>query len=146
MLTHACQALRPHLPLEAEGYKCTTDDLLNALLGVAANQGTVLSVCRDLVGTPDAATVRRYFDMPVLALFGGKHVQVPAEQNAAALEAALKAAGNTDYQLVVFPDANHVFQQAATGSFSEYASLPAVFLPDFLPTITDWRAAQGLNR
>ena len=146
MLTHARQALRPHLPLEAEGYKCTPDDLLNVLLGVAANQGTIVTVCRDLVGTPDAATIRSHFDVPVLALFGGKDVQVPAEQNAAALEAALKAGGNTDYQLVVFPDAKHVFQQAATGSASEYASLPAVFLPDFLPTITDWLAAQGLNR
>jgi hypothetical protein len=60
VLTHARETLRPHLPLEAEGYKCTTDDLLNVLLGVAANRGTIESVCRDLVGTPDAATIRSY--------------------------------------------------------------------------------------
>jgi hypothetical protein len=62
VLAHARETLRPHLPLEADGYKCTTDDLLNVLLGVAANQGTIASVCRDLVGTPDATTIRNYFN------------------------------------------------------------------------------------
>jgi hypothetical protein len=74
VLTHAREGLSKHLPLEAAGYKCTTDDLLNVLLGVAANQGTLESVCHDLVGTPDAATIRGYFneelcveDLPDLA-------------------------------------------------------------------------------
>ena len=73
-LTHAREGLGQHLPLQAEGYKCTTDDLLNVLLGVAANRGTIESVCGDLVGTPDAATIRGYFneglcveDLPDLA-------------------------------------------------------------------------------
>ena len=76
--------------------------------------------------------------VPVLALFGGNDVQVDAEQNAPALEAALKKAGNTDYKIVTFPTANHLFQDAKTGAVSEYATLPAEFLPDFLPTIGDW--------
>jgi hypothetical protein len=74
VLAHARTGLRQHLPLAAAGYECTTDDLLNVLLGVAANRGTVESVCRDLVGTPDAATIRGYFneelcveDLPNLA-------------------------------------------------------------------------------
>jgi putative transposase len=74
VLTHAREGLGKHLPLQAEGYKCTTDDLLNVLLGVAANRGTLESVCSDLVGTPDAATIRNYFneqlcveDLPDLA-------------------------------------------------------------------------------
>ena len=62
VLTRAREGLSQHLPLEAEGYKCSTDDLLNVLLGVAANQGTIESVCGDLVGTPDAATIRGYFN------------------------------------------------------------------------------------
>jgi hypothetical protein len=53
VLSHADNRLAPHLPLEAEGYACTTDDLLKVLLGVAANQGTSESVCADLLGTPD---------------------------------------------------------------------------------------------
>ena len=56
VLTRAREGLSQHLPLEAAGYKCSTDDLLNVLLGVAATQGTLESVCGDLVGTPDAAT------------------------------------------------------------------------------------------
>lgn len=76
--------------------------------------------------------------VPVLALFGGKDVQVDAEQNAPPLEAALQQAGNEDYTIVILPDANHLFQQAKTGSTSEYGELPAEFTPDFLPTIIDW--------
>jgi hypothetical protein len=76
--------------------------------------------------------------VPVLALFGGKDVQVDAEQNAPALEAALTEAGNEDYEIVVFPNANHLFQEAETGGLSEYGTLPAEFTPDFLPTIIEW--------
>lgn len=74
VLNHAHALLEEHLPLEADGYSCTTDDLLNVLLGVAANQGTIESVCTDLVGAPDADTIRAYFndqlcveDLPALA-------------------------------------------------------------------------------
>ena len=76
--------------------------------------------------------------VPVLALFGGKDVQVDDEQNAPALEAALEAAGNEDYEIVIFPNANHLFQESETGALSEYANLPNEFTPDFLPTIIDW--------
>lgn len=76
--------------------------------------------------------------VPVLAIFGGKDVQVDAEQNVPALEAALEAGGNTDYEIVVLPDANHLFQQADTGAVSEYATLPPEFTPELLPTIIDW--------
>ena len=53
VLSHADNCLAPHLPLEAEGYACTADALLKVLLGVVANQGTIESVCADLLGTPD---------------------------------------------------------------------------------------------
>jgi pimeloyl-ACP methyl ester carboxylesterase len=79
--------------------------------------------------------------IPVLALFGGKDVQVDAEQNAPAVEAALAEAGNEDYEVVVLPNANHLFQEAETGGLSEYATLPAEFAPDFLPTILEWLQA-----
>lgn len=62
VLAYARESLSEHLPLQAEGYQCTTDDLLNVLLGVAANRGTVESVCADLVGTPDPETIRTYFN------------------------------------------------------------------------------------
>ena len=80
--------------------------------------------------------------IPVLGLFGGKDVQVDAEQNAPALEAALEAAGNEDFEIVVLPDANHLFQAAGTGGISEYGTLPAEFTPDLLPTLINWLLAR----
>ena len=50
VLDEAHQVLQEHLPLEAEGYVCTTDDLYNVLLGVAANRGTLQAVCTDWLG------------------------------------------------------------------------------------------------
>ncbi|MBZ0287327.1 MAG: alpha/beta fold hydrolase, partial [Anaerolineae bacterium] len=76
--------------------------------------------------------------IPVLGVFGGKDVQVDAEQNAPPMEAALAAAGNTDYEIVTLPTANHLFQDAITGGTSEYGTLPGEFIADFLPTIGDW--------
>ena len=74
----------------------------------------------------------------MLAIFGGKDVQVDAEQNAPVLEAALEQGGNEDYEIVVLEDANHLFQKADTGSLSEYTTLPAEFIPDLDDTtITD---------
>jgi hypothetical protein len=60
VLQHALSTLHEHLPLHAEGYACTTNDLLQVLLGVAVNRGTIESVCADLVGTPDPQTIRGY--------------------------------------------------------------------------------------
>ncbi len=76
--------------------------------------------------------------IPVLAIFGGKDVQVGAEQNAPLVEAALAEGGNEDYEIVVLPNANHLFQEAETGGLSEYGTLPAEFTPELLPTIIDW--------
>jgi len=54
--------LQEHLPLQANGYKCTTEQLLDVLLGVAANHSTLEAICADLVGTPDADTIRQYLN------------------------------------------------------------------------------------
>lgn len=54
--------LEQHLDLHAEGYKCATEDLLNVLLAVAANQGTIESVCADLATTPNPETIRQYIN------------------------------------------------------------------------------------
>lgn len=71
-------------------------------------------------------------------MFGGKDVQVPVDQNAPAIEAALEEAGNEDYTIVTLPDANHLFQKAEIGSLSEYSTLEPVFTPDFVPTLVEW--------
>ncbi len=72
-LNHARTTLETYLPLEANGYKCTTETLYDVLLAVTATGQTVTAVCADLVGTPDPETVRHYLkeqltveDLPLL--------------------------------------------------------------------------------
>jgi len=79
--------------------------------------------------------------VPVLAVFAGRDVQVDAEQNKAALQAALVGAGNRDVTVVVLPEANHLFQKAVAGGLEEYVLLPMEFHPRLLPTIGDWLLA-----
>lgn len=59
-LNHARTILETHLPLEANGYKCTTETLYDVLLALTATGQTVTAVCADLVGTPDPETLRHY--------------------------------------------------------------------------------------
>lgn len=73
---------------------------------------------------------------PVLGIFGGKDVQVDADQNGAALQAALENAGNADVTIQVLPTTNHGFQEAVTGGVEEYATLPPQLMPAFLEAIS----------
>ena len=49
----------------------------------------------------------RKVKVPVLALYAGKDLNVPAAKNVTALTQALTTAGNQDFTIKVFPDANH---------------------------------------
>jgi dienelactone hydrolase len=49
----------------------------------------------------------RQVRIPVLAMYGGKDLNVPAGKNVTALTQELTAAGNKDFTIKVFPDANH---------------------------------------
>jgi hypothetical protein len=62
VMQHALSTLQDHLPLHAQGYVCTTDDLVKVLLGVAVNRSTIEAVCADLVSTPDPQTIRGYLN------------------------------------------------------------------------------------
>ena len=86
----------------------------------------------------DPAPTLAKVQVPVLALFGGKDLQVPAEPNRRAMEEVFAKSGLKDYRLVVMPGANHLYQEANTGSVSEYAKLKKEFLPGFLDLLTTW--------
>jgi len=83
---------------------------------------------------PDLQMVR----VPVLALYGERDLQVPAEANAAALREALRAGGNAAFDIFVIPEANHLFQRAITGAPDEYAKLEKDFAPGVLELIARW--------
>ncbi len=50
------------LPLQAEGYACTTEQLLDVLVAVSANKDTIEQVCADLQLKVGAETIRGYFN------------------------------------------------------------------------------------
>ena len=62
ILHQARACLEPPLPLQADGYRCTTADLFNLLLGAAATRDSLESVCRDLTAAPNATTLRAYLN------------------------------------------------------------------------------------
>jgi uncharacterized protein len=86
----------------------------------------------------DPQALLRKLRVPLLALFGEKDLQVLPSQNAGPLEAALKAAGNSDYQVRILPGLNHLFQPAKTGAPSEYAKIDETFSPAALDAIAEW--------
>jgi len=88
--------------------------------------------------THDPAPVLRKVTCPVLALNGGKDLQVLASQNLPAVEAALKAGGNKDVTVKELPGLNHLFQTAKTGLPDEYGSIEETFAPAALKLLGDW--------
>ena len=83
----------------------------------------------------DPAPALAALDVPVLALYGGKDLQVPADQNAEALARVQPQA-----EIVVLPDLNHLMQTAATGLPGEYATIEETVAPEALTTVGDWIA------
>jgi pimeloyl-ACP methyl ester carboxylesterase len=86
----------------------------------------------------DPATVLEKVNVPVLALFGEKDLQVPPDVNVGPMRAALERAPTKDFTIEVIPGANHLFQEAVTGSPNEYATLKKEFVPGFLDLMTRW--------
>jgi pimeloyl-ACP methyl ester carboxylesterase len=74
--------------------------------------------------------------VPVLALYGGKDLQVPAEQSVPALRSRL--ADNPDVTVETFPELNHLMQPAASGAPREYATIETTLAPEVLDLITRW--------
>lgn len=75
---------------------------------------------------------------PVLALNGDKDTQVPADVNLAAIENALKKAGNRNYKIKKLPGLNHLFQPAQTGHPREYRKIEETISLAVLQMIGDW--------
>lgn len=76
--------------------------------------------------------------VPVLALNGELDLQVDAEQNIPAVEAALEAGDNQDATTHRLPELNHLFQHATTGAVTEYGQIEETMAPEVLDLIGDW--------
>ncbi len=75
---------------------------------------------------------------PVLAVNGGKDVQVDPGQNLPAIAAALEAGGNEDFMTLEMPGLNHLFQHCKTGATAEYIVIEETLAPEFLDVVTEW--------
>lgn len=84
------------------------------------------------------ATALQKVTCPVLALNGDKDVQVPADMNLSAIDAALKKAGNTHYETKKLTGLNHLFQECQTGSPEEYVQSEQTISPIALDEMGKW--------
>jgi pimeloyl-ACP methyl ester carboxylesterase len=87
----------------------------------------------------DPAPTLSQLTVPTLAMWGELDNNIVADKNKSAWDAALKAAGNRDYTLVVVPKANHGMFEAKIGSNAEMKSLQR-FAPSYITTIEGWLA------
>ena len=88
--------------------------------------------------TYDPQPALRNVKCPVLAINGGKDLQVPPDLNLPKIEEALTAGGNTHYLIKKLPGLNHLFQTCATGSPTEYSKIEETISPLALKTMGDW--------
>ena len=82
----------------------------------------------------------RKMECEVLAMFGGKDLQVDPAQNRPPLEAAL-ADRTKPAKVVTVRGVNHLFQHSETGRPSEYGRLEETFAPEALQLMQEWIAA-----
>ncbi len=107
--------------------------------GDAAQIGAVMSSdwYRGMIIHDPAESIRA-IRVPMLAIYGGKDVQVPADQNAPVI-ARLKP----DADVVVLPGLNHLFQPAGTGLMAEYGQIETTLDPSVIRTVVDWVVARS---
>lgn len=90
----------------------------------------------------DPASILEKVKCPVLALNGGKDVQVPAEVNLEVIKKTLLKSGNKKVTTKILPDMNHLFQECKTGSPNEYEKIEQTFSPIALDAISSWTLSQ----
>jgi len=86
----------------------------------------------------DPASTLRRVDVPVLALYGSKDLQVPPEQSAGPMRDALRVGPSDDVTVRVLDGLNHLFQLAETGLPREYAQIDTTMAPRVLRTVSSW--------
>lgn len=82
----------------------------------------------------------RALDVPVLAFYGDKDLQVPPAQSEPAVRAAL--AGNPDATIRTFPGLNHLMQPTTSGAVDEYGVIETTIDPQVLELVRSWAVAR----
>ncbi|MBL8623087.1 MAG: alpha/beta fold hydrolase [Myxococcales bacterium] len=110
--------------------------ITNGLAGLASPASRSFSLTDP---APYLAKVR----CPVLALGGSLDLQVAADENLAAIQAALARGGNPDVTVATLPGLNHLFQPARRGLIDEYAQIETTFDPAALERVSTWLTARA---
>jgi pimeloyl-ACP methyl ester carboxylesterase len=95
---------------------------------------------RDFFDYEPGPTLRK-LHCPVLAIIGGKDLQVAPAQNLPAIRAALADDPNAEIEEI--PGLNHLFQTAGTGGIGEYGQIEETIAPVALKTVSDWVLKQA---
>jgi pimeloyl-ACP methyl ester carboxylesterase len=111
-------------------------DDLDAQKTVAREMVPLLSPWFRSWAKADPAVHLAKLDIPILVLIGDKDLQVPADANLAAIDAALIGKPNVRTEKLV--GLNHLFQTAKTGTMDEYVLLSESFNPAALDLLTQW--------
>ncbi|WP_136465226.1 alpha/beta hydrolase family protein [Flagellimonas onchidii] len=122
------------------------NELSKSLIPQGMTKERFISLQVDFMATPwmvyflrhDPATILEKVDCAVLAVNGGKDLQVPPKENLSAIEAALRKHGNEKITLIEFPNLNHLFQKCETGAPTEYGVIEQTFSPIALEEISSW--------
>lgn len=85
----------------------------------------------------DATEALRSVHVPVLWFLADKDHNLPTDASAPRIQAALRASGNRDYQIVMIRDAGHGFTSTKTGNNSEFARQTHM-APGYWSTVASW--------
>lgn len=91
----------------------------------------------------DPSQILQKVKCPVLALNGGKDLQVPPRENLSAIKSGLEKGGNKNVTVREYPNLNHLFQECNTGSPSEYGEIQQTISPQVLNEISGWILRQS---
>jgi uncharacterized protein len=125
--------------------KSVSDDLEKKLFFISPQAG-MLSMAKQFQGglawlnyflNYEPSTNLEKLKIPVLALNGTFDIQVTADENLSAIEAALKKGRNKKYEIHAIPNLNHLFQTAKT-KVQSYDTIDETFSPEAASLIGSW--------
>jgi putative transposase len=90
--------MRQHLSLEANGYQCTTEMVMDVVMKASAEQSSIEAACADLEEVADSNTVREYLNQSLIA---NRLREQEAEMNAALAEAIPVSMVRDDVELAI---------------------------------------------
>jgi len=90
----------------------------------------------------DPVKILETIKFPLLVIFGEKDTQIDIKQSEEAYRKALTRAGNTEFTIKVFPNADHTITFSETGCMKEsderLANNKIEIAPGYLETMRDW--------